>query len=797
MDEKQPTQDEIEYALASAEAMQGRDPVNVSALGAMLLAEFSQAESDRAMIQERWLRDIRQYRGQYDPEVEDAIGKNRSRAFVRKTRVKIKTVNSRVADLLFPAGSEKNWEIEPTPLPTVSKEQQQVVEQRLMAMGQQMQKQAQEQIQKQGGDPSQVPQPSISKEQIDEAIKEVVRESSKKMAKAIEDQLTEARYKEVCIKAIHSGHLYGTGIIKGPLIERKIRSSFEQNKQGKWEPKSEEYLVPFVDFVPLWRFYPDLSSTELDGCRYAYERHQMTRPELAALAERKSFNGQIIKDYIKSNPSGQTASRYSENQLKIIGELSHKQGQATGRYDVLERWGWLDGEQLEQVGVAVPQDRIHESFFTNVWVLPNGEVIKAVIQPINGVTWPYHLYHFDKDETNIFGEGLASIMRDDQTMINAATRMILDNAAITAGAMLEVNPHLLSTLDNVTEVGPWKVWLRNMQNPGQRAVVPIEMPSNLNELSALVQMFENNADEVTAIPRYMTGESVSNGAAGTASGMSMLMGAVNIVIKDLITAWDEGITRSFLENMYRWNMQFNPDNGVKGDFNVKARGTSSLVAKEVRARQLDAFSASVANPIDAPFIKRDRLLRQRAEVNELSDVVKTEDEMKAESQQGMQQMQQQQAMAAQQQKLQMQIMQGQLVEMQAKMAKTEAETVLMAAKARLADAQSIATRVEAVYAALQAGGTAAGSPHIAPAGDEILSSSGWRDATPDEKISQIMGPDVQAQAATNGLPHPMPPQQAMPAQPIGRQHRASMPSANPATGMVGARAGIETARLDG
>jgi hypothetical protein len=737
--------DEREYELASAEVMEDRDPVVMAALGPILLEEFSLAERDRRLVEQRWLQDIRQYRGQYDPEIEAALGANRSKAFVRKTRVKIKTVDSRVADLLFPAGSEKNWEIAPTPKPSVSDEMRQDVIGRLQEMVRQANAQQTAMAQQQGVDPSTVPPVRLARQQIDEAIKEVVRQASKKMGTAIEDQLVEARYKEVCIKAIHSGHLYGTGIIKGPLIERKIRTSFVE-EGGRWVMKNEAYLVPFIDFVPLWRFYPDMSSNELSGCRYVFERHQMTRADFAELAERKSFKGDVIKAYIQANPNGRLTPRYVDDQLKIMGERMHKQGATTGSYEVLERWGWLDGEQLSGVGVCVPTDRQHESFFCNVWVLPTGEVIKAVMQPINGVTWPYHLYYFDKDETSIFGEGLATIMRDDQTMINAGTRMILDNAAITGGPMFEVNPSLLSKLDNVTEFGPWKAFLRNNANPGQRAVVPVEVPSKLAELSNIVQMFEANADEVTAIPRYMYGEASNQGAAGTASGMSMLMGAVNIVIKDLITAWDEGVTRSFLSGMYHWNMQFNPDPAIKGDFDVKARGTSSLVAKEVRARQLDAFSLSVANPIDAPFIKRDRLLRQRAEVNELSDVIKTEDEMKAEQEQGMAQQQ----MMQQQQQLQMALLQGQVAELQAKVVTAEANAMkaqvsaeLDAAKAELIKAQTIAAKVEAVYSALQAGGTAASNPVIAPAGDEILRSAGWTDATPDPRIAELMGGGVQ------------------------------------------------------
>ena len=746
--------DQTQYALAAVDQMRDepQQTVALDALGVELLAEFAKAELDRRLTEERWLQDLRQYRGKYDPDVLAAIGPNRSKAFVRKTRVKVKTVDSRVADLLFPAGSEKNWEIDSTPVPSVSREQRQAALEHLQQIAQ--------------GRP-------IPGKVIDTYLLEVVRSAAKRMAKIIEDQLVEARYKDVSIKTIHSGHLYGTGIMKGPLVERKIRTTFVQ-EGGKWVAKSESYVVPFVDYVPIWRWYPDMNATSLDQCKYVYERHNMTKADLVELAARKSFNKQKIVDYVKAHPDGEIKLRYYDNELRIIGERTANQGNKQNQYEILERWGYIDGTKLKAIGVKVPEERCHETFFSNVWLLPNGEVIKAVLQPINGVTWPYHLYYFDKDETSIFGEGLAAIMRDDQTMLNASIRMMLDNGAIASGPMLEVAPGLLSNTDRMDEMYPWKIWFRNTAQPGQSAVKAIELPARLSDLAGMADRFENNADEVTAIPRYMSGENVGNGAAGTASGMSMLMGAANIVIKDLISAWDEGVTRPFLTALYRWNMQFHKDPNIKGDFDVKARGTASLVAREVRAQQLDIFSQAVANPLDAPFIKRDALLRQRAEAHELSDVVKTEDEVKEE--------QDNPAVKAQAELAQAQA-QLMLQEAKAKVDKLMADAELSGAKARetLANidkiiAEAVNKRVEAVYAALQAGGVATSNPTIAPAGDEILRSSGWQDATPDPSIAQLDRAPVQ--------PGPDP----VPAQPMPPMAQ----DIQPPTGMVGVREGIET-----
>lgn len=722
-------QDLEQFAAAAEDAFSERPAANpeVDALSTHLLREFAEAELLRQDTEERWLKDLRQFRGIYDPEAEQRMV-GRSKSFVRRTRVKVKTTNSRIMDLLFPAGSEKNWNCDATPVPSVSDDTRaQIATQLAQASGGQ--------------------QPP--KEAIDKAVLEMCKAAAKGMTKVIEDQLVETRYKDISKKAVHSGNLYGTGIIKGPLVERKVRTRFVQNGD-KWEAKDEEYTVPFVDFVPLWRFYPDMNATELEQCRYVYERHSMTKHEMVALSRRRSFDADKIRAHLLANPRGATRPRTFDHELKSLGERESSQVTDSGQYEVLERWGWIDGEMLAQAGVKVPEDRLHETFFSNIWLLPNGQVIKAALQPINGVTWPYHLYYFDKDETSIFGEGLASIMRDDQEMLNATVRMMLDNGAITSFPILEIVRGWLSGVDKPEEIQPGKVYWRKPEDLDKGAAVrAVEIPNQLEWLVKLAAMFEENTDEVTAIPRYTSGENVSAGAAGTASGMSMLMGQANIVLKDLVTNWDEGVTRTFLQALYRWNMQFSSDNTIKGDFDVKARGTASLIAKEVRAQQINNFAALADNPSDAPFIKRHRLNILRAEALEMSDVVKTEDEVKAE-----QESEEAKRMADMQRRMQ----EAQLAEQTAKAAKLAAEAEVakkkvdeMLANIKLIIAKTVDQRVETIFAGLQAGGTATRDPLIAPAGDEILRSAGYVDDTPVPSIAQLNGPPVQQQPATQRL----------------------------------------------
>ena len=196
----------------------------------------------------------------------------------------------------------------------------------------------------------------------------------------------------------------------------------------------------------------------------------------------------------------------------------------------------------------------------------------------------------------------------------------------------------------------------------------------------------------------------------------------------------------------------------------------------MRAQLLNNFAQITANPMDSPYIKRDELNRQRAEALELNDVVKTQDEVEADSNNQMAQMTQQ---------LQMRMAQAQAAEAEARAAKTQAEAALTMAKA-------VDAKVESVFAALQAAGIAVTSPHIAPAGDEILRSSGWVDENPQPGIANMMGPDAQGPAGPafdqTGQPQPGQPQAPQPpqggwqspqtnmARPVVNQHMVSMPT---------------------
>jgi hypothetical protein len=595
-----------------------------SDLARVVRGKYDDVKAQRNELEQSWLEDIRQYRGVYSPDTLAKMHPKRSKAFIRLTRTKVKTVDSRLSDFLFPATGDTNWDISPTPIAQYDQER---VQQLLTGFMQQT---------------GQEPTPAQLQLMIDSSAKE----DAKKMTVKIEDQLADLRYRETMKEVIHNGDMYGTGILKGPMVNIKQAASYTRDDDGAWSLQEFDNITPFIETVSIWDIFPDLSATKVEDCNFIIQRHKMSKHKLLQLAERGDFDNAAISTYVKEHKSGDFKDEYYDLELQSLGGLtdaSSSEQKDSRKYEVLEFWGYLDASDLEEAGVNVPEDKSGSvQVAACIWVIGD-RVIKAGLAPIDGVKWPYFFYYYDKDETSIFGEGIPSIMRDVQELINASFRGMLDNAAISAGPQIEVNMDLMPEDEDVYDIYPFKVWPRtgagaDASNPAIRVM---DVPSHTPEFLAMNEAFEKYGDEVTTIPRYMWGDNPGSGAGRTASGLSMMMGSANITIKDQVKNFDDGITKPFITAMYHWNMQFGDDEEVKGDYSVQARGSSSLIAKEVYANSLMQFANLTANPGFAPLVKQDNLLRSIVEVLDLNDkgLIKTEQEVAAERQQQTQQQQ--------------------------------------------------------------------------------------------------------------------------------------------------------------
>jgi hypothetical protein len=225
-----------------------------------------------------------------------------------------------------------------------------------------------------------------------------------------------------------------------------------------------------------------------------------------------------------------------------------------------------------------------------------------VENPFTPTRIPYLVCPYELNPYQFFGIGIPENMEDSQMVMNGHARMAIDNLALAGNLVFDVDETMLVPGQDM-KVFPGKIFRRQSGQTGQ-AVHGVKFPNTAYENLQMFDKFRQLADEATGIPSYSHGATGVQSTTRTASGMSMLMGAAALSIKTVIKNIDDYLLKPLGQSLFYWNMQFNDDAPhIKGDLEIKAQGTSSLMQKEVRSQRLMTFMQTAANPALAPFVR--------------------------------------------------------------------------------------------------------------------------------------------------------------------------------------------------
>lgn len=572
----------------------------LKALGVRLVTRFNDYKRERREVEVQWLRNLRQYLGQYDPEILEKIEPDRSRAYPKLTRIKVVSMVSRLMALLFPT-SEKNWGLQASKSPTFAAS---TVQQVLDVWAQQN------------------PGAQITKKELDRILKKAASIMAEKMEEEIDDQLMDIGgsaamdYVALVRKVIFSAVLYGPGILKGPMTVSRRQGVYQITASGVMVSE-EDVLRPYYEHVPCWDYYPDMAAktfAQMDG---QFQRHVFSRHQLRKLADRGDFLGDRVKRYLETHQDGNYRRETYESELKVLGGANNVKDNGR-KFEVIEYWGYVFGHELRAAGVQVADNKLSDETRATIWMV-DGEVIKAAADPFPDGVQMYHEFVFEEDEVNLMGSGLPPICRDSQLGVCASTRMLIDNASVTCGPQLEVNVDLLRLDQDTKGVKPFKVWYR--EGDGQAAATPavrnITIDSHIPELMQMVDLFMGFADKETFVSPATNGdmENSPSEPMRTSSGASMILGNAALPFRDIVRNFDQ-FTMSVIHSLTEWNRLFNPNEDIKGDLQPVARGATSLIAKEVRAMALDNLATTLRED-EAVYIDMRELARSRISVRDL------------------------------------------------------------------------------------------------------------------------------------------------------------------------------------
>lgn len=430
--------------------------------------------------------------------------------------------------------------------------------------------------------------------------------AAKKMEKKIQDQLEESGASKHLRSSAFECSLFGTGILKGPMALDKEYPSW--NDTGKYEPVVK--TVPTLSHVSIWNFYPDPDAANMDQAEYVVERHKMSRRDLKDLKKRPYFRKDAIDDALDAGAD------YQREYWEFVME-DESSAPDVERWEVLEYWGYMEASLLREKGIDVSKEIKDEDMVNvNIWTCQN-EVLRLVMNPFQPTRIPYYAAPYEMNPYSFFGIGVAENMEDTQILMNGFMRMAVDNGALSGNLVFEIDETNLVPGQDLS-IYPGKVFRRQAGAPGQ-ALFGTQFPNVSQQNLMMFDKARVLADESTGLPSYSYGQTGIQGVGRTASGISMLMNAANGSIRTVVKNLDDYLLAPLGKAFFAFNMQFDFDPEIKGDLEVSARGTESLMAGEVRSQRLMQFLGVVSNPVLAPFAKLDIIVREIAKSLDLDE----------------------------------------------------------------------------------------------------------------------------------------------------------------------------------
>lgn len=592
---------------------------------APVIAELNTMATDavqrRAPVEKRWLEDLRQYHGVYEAEVASVLtgDASRSQVFINITRPKTNAWSARMSDMLFP-NDEKNWGINPTPVPQLTSQAREASKlaqsATAKAEGHVAEHNAQvDQGQEPDGqallkaqDAADVAQQAKEQEKQRSAELEEAKKRAKAMESVIDDQLVESNYPARCRDAIDDETKLGSCVLKGPILNGKSKRYWDVDENGNATLLTDEDPAPKARRVNPWHFFPDPTAESMEDCGYTFERHLPNKKMLRKLAREIGFDMEVVAALLKEGPRASGPSGSSD--LSFMAELrSMESGQNSGdtvdalkdRYLVWEYHGPLEVEQVadlvRMMGRAEDADALVEGGMIEVpmvRVFFCGSQLLKIDEDylLDSCASVYSVGTFEKGDACVLGGiGVPRLMRNEQQMLNSAVRMMLDNAALAVGPQIIVDKEQIAPENGKWQLTPRKVWQWIVTAGVTRREKPfeaIDIPMNQEMLAAIVQLAVKFTDEAVAMPLIAQGEMGSH-VTKTSSGMSMLFNSANVVFRRVVKNWDDDISAPLIQRFYEFNMQFSPRDDIKGDMRVQARGTSVLLVREMQAEQLMAI----------------------------------------------------------------------------------------------------------------------------------------------------------------------------------------------------------------
>jgi hypothetical protein len=609
-----------ERRAAADRAALANNSLVVQSLVGQIRRHWTLAKIAKQDVELKMLDALRSKRGEYSSErLAQLKSQGSSDIFMMLFATKARQAKALLADVVLGTGVDKPWTINPTPDATLPPE----LVADLLRSAAEMVQQAE-----MGPTPMDVDQVRQllrdAKEKAEAAVAQEALVRCKRAEVKMEDYLYEGGFLDALDSFIDDLMVFPTAFLKGPVIRRRGTLTWAPGPDGTSVPTAAYETKPHWERVDALNLYPaPWSRTLQDG--FLIERHRLEPSAISELIGVDGYNEDAIRQVMDAYSAGGLREwlTIDSERARLESASNSNPAQGSDLIDAIQYWGSATGKLLREWGLTaeeVPDEaKVYE---IEAWLV--GEwVIKAVINtdPLN--RRPYYGDSFERVPGALWGVSLYDTMRDCEDMCNACARALSNNMGIASGPQVWVDIQRLATGQDITTLYPWKI-TQTVSDPNGSTAAPMgffQPQSNANELMAVFEKFSTLADEVTGIPRYMTGDGAAGGAGRTASGMSMMIGNASKTTKKTIASIDMRVISPVLRSLYEFIMRYVGDPDIKGDLKIVARGAMSLVTKDSAQVRRNEFLQFTANPIDMQIMGmegRAAVLRESAKTLDMN-----------------------------------------------------------------------------------------------------------------------------------------------------------------------------------
>jgi len=600
-------------------------------------------------LEQRLSTCVRARNMEYEPaklaEIQEQGG---SEIFMGIVSSKCRTATAWLRDTLLGTGSDKPWAINATPIPDVPPDMKQ-------AMQNIMQQNLMQYYDAGGQPPDEAELKQLASGMKDTAMRSMKFEAEKRverMETKMEDQMLEGGFTKALFEFTNDIATFPYAILKGPIPRKRKAMKYVEGGLGVVEVLRDEW-----ERVDPFKFYWMPWGDDIHSMPVA-ELHHLTRDDVENMLGVEGYDEDAVRSVLTDFGSGGFAwLDHNDDLMEDVTGQDFDEA-STDLVAALQLWDTIPGDVLLEWGLDESEvEDPQKSYPCEVWMIDN-IVVRAVLNYDPLGRKPYYLTSFEKVPGRIDGNGVADLCIDAQNMCNAAARALANNMGISSGPQVGVNISRLPAGEDITQMYPWKIW-QFKQSDFNDSTPPMSFfqpNSNAQELMAVFDRFMAISDEVSGIPRYMTGQHVP-GAGRTSSGLSMLMSNAGKSIKQVISNIDHDVMRPMLERQYQRNLRYSDDPDLIGDVQIVATGAMSLVVKEAEAvRKTDFLRLVLESPVAQQIVglpgtaellrdvagnlntNIDRLVPSREDVQKQQDLAQQQ-----QQQQMMQEQQQQQS----------------------------------------------------------------------------------------------------------------------------------------------------------